>query len=157
MSDDLVLRIPGTNGYAVIPQHLVAQMEAYKQHGRRANESGGILLGSMRGEHIEINELTFPQIDDQQLRYRFNRKSNFHINKALETWKRSNKTEYYLGEWHTHPQTDASPSSYDYSSWRAKLPKRPLILIVIGRESHWYGYWNGLVLRKLIPMNVNDI
>ncbi|MBE0470898.1 MAG: Mov34/MPN/PAD-1 family protein [Methyloprofundus sp.] len=138
---DLVFTTP--DGLVVFPVHLLLRMESYKQSTSQLPESGGVFFGSMRGKHIEITDISLPQPDDSQSRYRFARKSIHHFKQAVTFWEQSSGAVSYIGEWHTHPENIARPSSVDLTEWKKKLPKRPVFLVIIGINNNWYGYWNG--------------
>jgi hypothetical protein len=62
-----------------------------------STESGGILLGRVRGEHLEIIEATKPTHIDRCLRYLFERSEFFHQHHATARWVESLGTVRYLG------------------------------------------------------------
>ncbi|WP_255495455.1 Mov34/MPN/PAD-1 family protein [Dysgonomonas sp. 521] len=82
------------------------------------NENGGILLGSEINEkYYRINRVSEPcMLIDRSSKCGCIRNAN----KANEIIKRefesSNHTRFYLGEWHTHPEDNPTPSTVDISS-----------------------------------------
>jgi integrative and conjugative element protein (TIGR02256 family) len=61
-----------------------------------------------------------------------------------------------LGEWHTHPELDPSPSSIDLAGWRNKLlfdqfDSDVLYFVIVGKEqiNAWQGNRKTLVIEKL--------
>lgn len=141
------------DGLVVFPQHLLLELEKYRQSTALLPESGGILLGSMRGKNIEITDYTIPQPDDTRSRYRFERCSLGHINKAVSVWNKSDGIVSYIGEWHSHPEVSVSPSSIDLAEWHRKLPRRPVFLVIIGIQTNWFGYWNGNIIEPIGDLN----
>jgi integrative and conjugative element protein (TIGR02256 family) len=82
-----------------------------------APESGGILLGAIRGPHLEIVDFTQPGSDDVRSMLQFVRQDERHQTAADNAWKGSRHTVTFAGEWHTHPLGDPIPSSVDRRSW----------------------------------------
>ncbi len=148
---DVVFTSP--KGFIVFPKHLLEKMEQYKQDSHLMPESGGTILGSIRGLHLEITDITLPQPEDGKSRFRFARRALHHFKSAVDRWNNSCGTESYLGEWHTHPQRIAAPSSIDIAEWQRKLPKRRMFLVIIGMEKHWFGYWDG---NKLVAIQRSE-
>jgi len=144
LSKYLVSKLPG-NSHLLISENLILKLNKYAQKQSNLNESGGVLIGCIRGEKdIELTQATYPEKDDYSSRCHFIRRGCGHIDKTLRAWEHSNGTETYLGEWHTHPESMPSPSSLDVQSWRENLPKRKMILIIIGTKKNWLGYWDGI-------------
>ncbi|RZL45513.1 MAG: hypothetical protein EOP00_17290, partial [Pedobacter sp.] len=67
-------------------------------------ESGGIILGKVYDNHIEIVKLSVPTSLDKSSRYNFERnKISAQIIIDYE-FLNSHGQVIYLGEWHTHPE-----------------------------------------------------
>ncbi len=81
------------------------------------NEQGGILLGSYRGPHIEMVDMTFPGPMDTGTRTSFTKVDRVHQSVATKVWRASGGTRAYIGEWHTHPGSQAIPSFLDRRTW----------------------------------------
>lgn len=112
-------------------------MISFQQDQMKKPEAGGILLGKVRGSHLEVVEVTTPSIQDKQSRFMFERSSLPHKEIANDRWQSSLGTVRYIGEWHTHPEDFPTPSALDISEWkdlaRNRVDKRPLLAIIIGR------------------------
>ncbi|MEG3694583.1 Mov34/MPN/PAD-1 family protein [Vibrio coralliirubri] len=134
--------------FVLINEDVLSTLEAHRQLDVSQPESGGILIGEYRGPHLNIVALTTPADGDLQSRFRFFRRSKSHQLIASKTWKDSNSTQTFLGDWHTHAEDHPSPSTIDKLDWGRKLPDRKMIVIIQGRSSRWYGIWDGQVLRK---------
>ena len=81
-----------------------ATLQTFNQHiqGTDADcEAGGLLLGSVHGGHLLIEQATVPTVWDRRFRYLFERMPFGHGTIALSRWKASRGTVRYLGEWHT--------------------------------------------------------
>lgn len=102
-------------------------------------EAGGLLLGSVHGTHIIIEQATVPTAWDKRFRCLFMRMSFGHEAIALARWTASQGTIRYLGEWHTHPEDHPHPSGLDRSEWSRlsakRRDKRPMLAVIVGRKS----------------------
>lgn len=96
----------------------VYQMRAHTQSTAREPESGGILLGRhlLESQDLVVDEVTVPQKDDRQSRFAFFR-SKRHNTLAHQRWEASKGRMAYLGLWHTHPESDPTPSCLDRRDW----------------------------------------
>jgi len=119
-----------------------ATLETFCQHIQSSDadcEAGGLLLGSVHGAHILIEQATVPTAWDKRFRYLFERMPFVHEAIALSRWTASRGTVRYLGEWHTHPEDHPHPSSLDRSEWQRlsaeRRDKRPLLAVIVGRKS----------------------
>ena len=101
-------------------------------------EAGGLLLGSVHGTHMLIEQATIPTTWDLRFRYLFERMPFGHEAIARSRWAASEGTVRYLGEWHTHPEDHPSPSGLDRSEWNNlstdRQDKRPLLVVIVGRQ-----------------------
>lgn len=102
-------------------------------------EAGGLLLGSVHGTHMLIEQATIPTAWDSRSRCLFERMPFGHEAIALTRWAASQGTIRYLGEWHTHPEDHPSPSGRDRSEWNRlsakRLDKRAMLAVIVGRKS----------------------
>lgn len=117
-------------------------LETFCQHVQASDtdcEAGGLLLGSVHGAHMLIEEATIPTAWDKRFRYLFERMPFGHEAIALSRWTASQGTVRYLGEWHTHPEDHPHPSGLDRSEWNClsaqRRDKRPMLAVVVGRKS----------------------
>lgn len=116
-------------------------LEIFKRHiqGAEGTEAGGILLGHVRGKHLEVLEASEPTRQDRRLRYFFERMIHGHKSLAERRWQESNGLVRYIGEWHTHPQEVPSPSSIDLGEWEilatGRTDRRPLLAVIVGRQN----------------------
>lgn len=102
-------------------------------------EAGGLLLGSVHGNHMLIEQATVPTEWDKRFRYLFERMPFGHEAIALAQWTASQGTIRYLGEWHTHPEDHPTPSGLDRSEWNRlssrRRDKRSMLAVILGRKS----------------------
>lgn len=108
------------------------------QSSETDREAGGLLLGSVHGSNMLIEQATIPTAMDKRLRYLFERMPFGHQAIALSRWKESKGIIRYLGEWHTHPEDHPHPSGLDRSEWNRlsanRLDRRPMLAVIVGRE-----------------------
>jgi integrative and conjugative element protein (TIGR02256 family) len=111
----------------------------FAQTNVHAPESGGILLGRVRGENLEVIEATYPTLWDRGRRFFFERSEQLHQEIARKRWEQTYGTVRYLGEWHTHPEDYPRPSSTDRTEWlkltRTRQDNRPMLAVIVGRKS----------------------
>lgn len=129
------------------------------QNENTSPESGGVLLGRFikNSRDIVIDNVTVPMKGDNRKRHSFKRLSPLHQQIIDDEWKKSKGTCNYLGEWHTHPETNPEPSGVDKKDWRRKLKNdtfssRYLYFLIAGTEniSIWEGDRRTIEIKKLI-------
>ncbi|MCE5364418.1 Mov34/MPN/PAD-1 family protein [Pseudomonas anguilliseptica] len=98
----------------------------------------GILLGHVRGMHLEILEATEPAPNDRRFKYFFERMIDGHQAISERRWRDSNGLIRYVGEWHTHPEDSPTPSGLDISEWQmlagSRRDGRPMLAAIVGRQ-----------------------
>ncbi|CAM3435621.1 Mov34/MPN/PAD-1 family protein [Sphingobacterium prati] len=88
-------------------------LERFTQNGAKAHEAGGIIVGKIINEQINIIKLSVPSRMDKSSRMSFDRnKDSAQIILDYE-FHNSNGQFTYLGEWHTHPEPFPTPSNTD--------------------------------------------
>lgn len=114
-------------------------LDVFRQHIQRLSsdaEAGGLLLGEVRGGHLNLVGATFPTAGDLRSRYSFERLPQGHAELAQNMWSDSRGTVRYLGEWHSHPQDFPIPSGIDRSEWKRlaseRKDKRPFLAVIVG-------------------------
>lgn len=128
--------------YVLVPNSIIESIKKYSCISESSKEAGGIFIGSYRGTHIEVVSCTTPYADDTRDKYAFNRCDRNHQLKALELWEKSNHTQTYIGEWHTHPEGHPAPSPIDLRSWekvRRQYQPSPVFFMIGGLVSQWFG------------------
>lgn len=105
------------------------------------HEIGGIFIGSIRGEHIEIVTYTTPGQKDRSSMYKFVRQDTSHNKFAHVQWLKFKRKRTYLGEWHSHPSGDPNPSVVDFKTWIdvANQQKRNTVFVIIS-PTGWSPY-----------------
>ncbi len=151
---DYFTTLPG-GGFLVLPVKILNKMRNHAQISTNKFEAGGLILGALRqkkeGEffslssppHIEITDVSEPSLKDIRTRFSFVRKDRHHREVVKKAKISSNNNIDYLGEWHTHPEANPTPSSVDIFHWKRNLKGRHAVLVIIGIKSVWIGYWDG--------------
>ena len=133
------------NMKVAVALEVIQQLKDLQEKHSFCKESGGIIVGyyenSLGG--LKISDLTFPQAEDVRSRFRFIRKAVGHQDIMDELWEKSGHKKSYLGEWHTHNQTNPSPSPIDKLNWK-KIAKREqyfdiLYFAIVGTSK--IGFW----------------
>ena len=103
----------------VIVESALQQMQAFAQHRWWNREAGGVLLGRhlLDSHDVVVDEISTPQSGDRRGRFSFFR-SYRHEVVACQRWLEQERTSAYLGLWHTHPESDPTPSGVDQSDWQ---------------------------------------
>lgn len=123
-------------GLILLRPHALQLMMAFRQAGPGATEAGGVLIGSLRGPHIEVIDCTQPMSNDLRRRYAFDRRDAGHVVAIHAAMRSSAGTIGYVGEWHTHPEPVPSPSGQDGANWRnlVRQTKHPLAFVILGTD-----------------------
>ena len=102
---------------------IVEALAQFVQREAVALEAGGVLIGRrIKGTpHSIVDEVTEPLNGDRRARASFARRDHRHQERIHSAWRDSGGTSGYLGEWHTHPEPDPTPSAIDRHDWRRRL------------------------------------
>jgi integrative and conjugative element protein (TIGR02256 family) len=116
-------------------------IERQRQLSSTAPESGGMLLGRLviESRNVVIDEVTEPAASDHRGRFFFVRSWKHAQQRVDSAWEESDCTRNYLGEWHTHPEVDPTPSPKDLRNWRriaeaARYEQDFLFFVIVGTE-----------------------
>jgi len=108
-------------------------------------ETGGILIGRYSDDlkWAEITTITGAPAESKQTLCSFVRSTRGIITKLKRAWQ---KQQYYLGEWHYHPNASPKPSALDLKTM-VNLSKdedlgcpEPILLVIGGSSSNWLQY-----------------
>jgi integrative and conjugative element protein (TIGR02256 family) len=107
-------------------------------------EVGGILLGQVNSEYILVSRASLPSKHDKSSRCGFIR--NKEVAQLIVDYEfyNSDGRTIYLGEWHTHPESDPTPSPQDQKMIRNQLTANTselgfLLLVIVGVRSLFIG------------------
>ncbi len=106
------------------------------------NEFGGVLVGSYDSNRKSaiIEDIICPEKYENSPVF-FKRYPESINKKLKKIYSESNGTVYYLGEWHSHPNMAANPSTHDKESMEKLITESDLkitspILLIIGGRKH---------------------
>lgn len=131
------------DGFVLFESDVLAVINPFRQRFSRAPEAGGILMGYRRADHLHIVDATVPGPRDTGTRVSFRRDDLSHQRQASVQWRDSNGYLDYLGEWHTHPEINPSPSGTDRRAWQEIVARRPsdvFVFAILGIDG---GIWMG--------------
>ena len=141
-----------TKSRLVVGDNAYEAMLRYRQIKRKDKEAGGILLGGIRKDESEITVdlVTTPQPHDKRARTKFYRSMDHHRIAHTE-WESSDGYRNYLGLWHTHPESNPSPSLVDFKDWsravlEGKYPGDSLFFIILGNRD--IGCWQSIESKR---------
>ncbi len=126
---------------------LLNEMINFKQSTMKMPESGGVITGLIFNDEIRITSCSIPNEYDKQSRFNFIR-SKFGAQKFInEKYFKSQGTEIYLGEWHTHPEKFPKPSMTDILSFKNTLESNILnstifFMLIVGLCEIYVGVYN---------------
>lgn len=112
----------------------------YRQLSKRDAEAGGMILGRLvvESNDLVVDEVTEPTKLDRKGRFFFIRRRRAAQSRVNQAWLGSNGTRNYLGEWHSHPEDNPTPSPVDIENWhrigsQARFEQDFLLFAIVGR------------------------
>jgi integrative and conjugative element protein (TIGR02256 family) len=128
-------------GVVEFAEGALAHLLMHRQLSKGAPEAGGVLLGRLvKGlPDIIVDHALGPSPQDRRGRFFFFRAKSPAQTLIDQAWQASGQTLNYLGEWHTHPEDDPSPSCIDKRDWsrisaRARYEQSSLLFVIVGRK-----------------------
>ena len=115
------MQLPNGTVVDILPE-VFAEISGWLQNDSYAPESGGFILGYGHENtgNISLEYVTPPQSQDIRNRVKFQIRDPKH--KILLSRAKIRKS-FYMGVWHTHPQTIPNPSQTDWNDWNDTLIK----------------------------------
>lgn len=111
------------------------------------NETGGVIIGYWGNEHeAVVTEIVGPGPKAVHKKFSFTPDDDFHIEEVERFYQKSGRTETYLGDWHTHPNSSAYLSGQDkatlvkignYEQARLTMP----MMMVLGTKPFQLSAW----------------
>lgn len=103
-----------------ITPNVINKAIPYLQTEAYSNEACGYIVGYENGvtSNITLMDISIPQENDFRARI-FCKLKDIHHKIFLK--KHSKMKNYYMGTWHTHPQTNPHYSQIDYKEWLETL------------------------------------
>lgn len=133
-----------SNRILKVSRKVIKIFERYEQK-EGCREAGGIILGYVAKNYVEITDVTTPNRFDLRNFLTFVRAKIPAQLRIDKVWKKSSGTKVYLGEWHTHSELNPSPSSEDRQmiskTFQETLMEIDfLYLIIVGlKGAYWLG------------------
>jgi integrative and conjugative element protein (TIGR02256 family) len=134
--------LPDSNQRLVLMPHALQVFTRYRQ-AKDEPEAGGLLFAEFNFPLIRIVEVTSPDISDQRWR------TLFIPNRTLQR-KRIRQIfalgQHFVGEWHTHPEPNPTPSQFDLKSMSDAFRKSShelnhFLMIIVGNRTDCLQLW----------------
>jgi len=139
--NDFIFRNTEINLGIILPSDIHLQLLAFCESSYPL-ETGGVIIGnySLDYKWANVTRVLGPQRYSRHNRSSFFR-SNHNIKSILDKeWALGN---YYLGEWHYHPDSTPAPSHVDINQMKVFAKNKqlncsePVLLIIGGSMDHW--------------------
>ena len=131
--------------YIILSADVSSQLNCFRQLAPNEPEAGGVLLGYRRDPHIEVVAISTPKAGDVQMKNYFERIDPQHEKEAIAAWKKDPYI-HYLGEWHTHPELNPTPSSLDVKEWKiigCRDKTELMVMLIVGQETEYIALQKG--------------
>jgi len=122
----------------------------YRQLEQMQDERGGIVLGQIteNAQQILVSRASIPSNKDMHKRYSFKRSRNWAQEIVQYEFHNSGGRNTYLGEWHTHPSRQATPSAQDLRMIKEQFAVNDirtdlLLLFIVAWEELFIGLYDG--------------
>ena len=134
--DDLNIILPGAAQSIVLEANALRVLVCARQLAKHDKETGGILLARISKSEVKIVEATRAERRASISRILFKpsliRKRRI-VNEAFEAGL------HFVGEWHTHPERDPTPSNMDIDSMkdsfrRSRHELNRFIMVIVGNR-----------------------
>ncbi|WP_160331084.1 Mov34/MPN/PAD-1 family protein [Bradyrhizobium macuxiense] len=121
----------------------LATFDAHRQRRFYQREAGGQLFARVRGDHWDIVAATRPRSQDRRGRFSFR---PHRASEQEEIFQHHVLGLDYVGDWHTHPENEPTPSPQDFWSITEVVRRSThhlpgFLLIIIGRQPFPDGLW----------------
>lgn len=142
------MKIRIENYNIIISDRPLEIFNSYVQDTINKKESGGILLGQVVDSNIYVMKASIPNSFDRAGRYKFHRNKKAAQVIIDYEFVNSNKKTIYLGEWHTHPENNPSPSGIDIKMLKQqfknnRINEKYLLLLIRGSQKTYVALYDG--------------
>ncbi|WP_417237440.1 MULTISPECIES: Mov34/MPN/PAD-1 family protein [Flavobacteriaceae] len=143
----------GEEKTVIFDEGVINVFKFFRQTGKKS-EMGGILLGKIVGNKIYVLKASIPTSFDKSSRFSFNRhKKSAQLFIDYE-FLNSNGTIIYIGEWHTHPESNPTPSGPDLRMIKNQFKENIinedfLLMVIIGLKSNFVAHYDGTKISEL--------
>ena len=152
------MQFKGGGFRVIIVSSALDDLNRHRQ-GSADPESGGIILGYLFSDRLEVIEIVPPSAFDLAGPRSFVR-SRHRAQQAIdEAWARSQGRLNYVGEWHSHAEHAPSPSQQDKrmadsALTTTRMELDALIMVILGMTGR---LWVGVQTRSnLLPLLVSS-
>lgn len=144
----------------LIEPDVLRHFAKHRQVGPRAPEVGGQLFATFEKLRVRVTQATGPRDADQRSRF------SFFPNRGRENSEIKEQFAgglHYVGDWHTHPERQPSPSSVDLDSMadcfrNSTHSLSHFVMIIVGQDASPVGLWVSLhTTKKYARMNLVSI
>jgi integrative and conjugative element protein (TIGR02256 family) len=119
-------------------------------------ESGGAFLGYRVGGEIVVTEMVTGGLDALRTRASYQPDVSWQNARIAEHYARSGRKDEYLGDWHSHPDTQKAYLSRDDHVVLRKIIRtpgarcpRPVMSVLAGTKSNWsMTIWSAALTRR---------
>lgn len=145
--------------FIIIDKIAFDQINCFRQKEISQPEACGVIIGERKDKHFFIRKFTPPMSTDFRTRCSCKRNNEGHQELVDQLHLESKGSLQYLGEWHSHPQLSAKPSTKDKNEWpntynylSIKENIHEMICLILGTEQDWLGiyYENILYSARLL-------
>ncbi len=125
---------------------VIEHFAKHRQLGRIKTEIGGQLFARFTGGEVRVVRATGPKAADKRGWTWFMpdlRQQNVEIQQLFQ------EGLHFIGDWHTHPQREPTPSSWDTDSMKDSFQKsrhqlKAFLMVIVGRADFPNGLWVSL-------------
>lgn len=125
---------------------VVEHFATHRQQGKVKTEIGGQLFARFEHGEVRVIRATGPNATDKRGWTWFKpdlRKQNVEIQQLFQ------KGLHFIGDWHTHPEREPTPSSWDTDSMKDCFKKsrhqlKAFLMVIVGRADFPSGLWVSL-------------
>lgn len=125
---------------------VVKHFAEHRQQGKIKTEIGGQLFAEFVRNEVRVVRTTGPNATDKRGWAWFRpdqRKQNVEIKQLFE------EGLHFVGDWHTHPESEPRPSSWDLESMEDCFKKsrhqlKAFVMVIVGQANFPQGLWVSL-------------
>lgn len=142
--------------------NIIEKVIPYLQVSGNTSEAGGCLVGfeNNKTSNITLNDISLPGNKDIRTRIFCKLRDKVH---KIFLKRQLQEKNFYMGNWHTHPQTNPIPSYIDLNDWKSALYKDKtgcnyIFFIIFGTSEFkiWYGDFANHTITELKEMKRNN-
>ena len=122
---------------------VVGHFVAHRQQGKIKTEIGGQLFAQFKNNEVHVVRATGPNATDERGWSWFRPDQKRHNGEIKQLFAAG---LHFVGDWHTHPEREPSPSSWDLDSMEDCFKKsrhqlNAFIMVIVGRADFPTGLW----------------